>query len=479
MLRVGAWASVGYLAGGQITVISAANGSSISDSAPSALATWKSAAARAAYPSSAVLPIPGSPRTTSTRLYPGPHLREQPIQGTALLPAAPKHHPVPRLGTRNPGCPLGITRTRTRSTRADSADRAARPPGTRNTRITTIATKRRQPVRRTIPARLDRLRWSRFHTRLVLGLGTAWILDGLESIIASSVTSKLAQAHTLNLSTAQAASIASAGASAGYLTVSEIFPRDPGRGHRGDQGRCGMTGSGRGTAPEGPAAADLPRQRQAAKVLITGASSGIGRELARLYASDGAELVLIARSEDKLCQLAEELAARHGAEAQVVPADLSRPGSPREIVEALVQRHIDVDVLVNNAGFAALGPVAGIGVEHQVEMIEVNVAALTQLTALLLPGMLERRRGAILKFASTAAFQPGPNRAVHCATKAYVLSFTEALAEEVRGSGVRVSCLAPGATDRGSRPSSLLTRQSNQRQVVPEVDRCVARAERS
>src|SRR5712691_2293882 len=190
-----------------------------------------------------------------------------------------------------------------------------------------------------------------------------------------------------------------------------------------------------------------PRQRQAETVLITGASSGIGRELARLYASDGAGLVLIARSEDKLRQLADELCANHGAGAQVVPADLSRPASPREIVEALTQRHIDVDILVNNAGFAARGSVAEIGVERQLEMIEVNVAALTQLTALLLPGMLERRRGAILNVASTAAFQPGPNWAAYCATKAYVLSFTEALAEEVRGSGVRVSCLAPGATD--------------------------------
>ncbi len=132
-----------------------------------------------------------------------------------------------------------------------------------------------------------------------------------------------------------------------------------------------------------------------------------------------------------------------------MPTDLSRPGSPREIVGALAQRHIDVDVLVNNAGFGARGSVAEIGVERQLEMIEVNVAALTQLTALLLPGMLERRRGAILNVASTAAFQPGPNWAVYCATKAYVLSFTEALAEEVRGSGVRVSCLAPGPTDTG------------------------------
>jgi short-subunit dehydrogenase len=108
-----------------------------------------------------------------------------------------------------------------------------------------------------------------------------------------------------------------------------------------------------------------------------------------------------------------------------------------------------VDVLVNNAGFGAHGPVAGIGVQRQLEMIEVNVTALTRLTALLLPGMLERHHGAILNVASTAAFQPGPYQAVYCATKAYVLSFTEALAEEVRGSGVRVTCLAPGATDTG------------------------------
>jgi uncharacterized protein len=210
-----------------------------------------------------------------------------------------------------------------------------------------------------------------------------------------------------------------------------------------------MTGNGRSTAPEGTAAAGRPRQRQDETVLITGASSGIGRELARLYASDGAELVLIARSEDKLRELADELATKYGAGTQVLAADLNRPASPREIVEALAQRHIDVDVLVNNAGFAARGSVAEIGVERQLEMIEVNVAALTQLTALLLPGMLERRRGAILNVASTAAFQPGPNWAAYCATKAYVLSFTEALAEEVRGSGVRVSCLAPGPTDTG------------------------------
>jgi len=203
-----------------------------------------------------------------------------------------------------------------------------------------------------------------------------------------------------------------------------------------------------GTEPAVAGVRDLSR-RLGETVLITGASSGIGRELARLFAADGAQLVLIARGEGRLRELAGELAAEHGVQAQVVPADLSRPSGPGEIMEALAQRHIEVDVLVNNAGFGAHGPVAGIGAGRQLEMIEVNVAALTRLTALLLPGMLGRRRGAILNVASTAAFTPGPNQAVYCATKAYVLSFTEALAEEVRGSGVRVCCLAPGATGTG------------------------------
>jgi short-subunit dehydrogenase len=194
---------------------------------------------------------------------------------------------------------------------------------------------------------------------------------------------------------------------------------------------------------------DLPRRRHGETVLITGASSGIGRQLARLFAGDGAELVLVARGADRLGELAGELAAEYGVQAHVVPADLSRPAGPAEIMQALAQQHLQVDVLVNNAGLGVLGTIAGIGVDRQLEMIEVNVASLTRLTALLLPGMLERHRGAILNVASTAAFQAGPNQAVYFATKAYVLSFTEALAEEVRGSGVRVCCLAPGPTGTG------------------------------
>lgn len=208
-----------------------------------------------------------------------------------------------------------------------------------------------------------------------------------------------------------------------------------------------MTATGK-TAPAETGAGEV-RRGLAETVLITGASSGIGRELSRLYAADGARLVLVARSEGKLRELAAELAASYGTDAQVVPADLTRRASPGEIVEALARQHIDVDVLVNNAGFGARGTVAGLGAQRQLDVIEVNVAALTQLTALLLPGMLARRHGAILNVASTAGFQPGPNQAVYCAAKAYVLSFTEALAEEVRGSGVRVTCLAPGATDTG------------------------------
>jgi uncharacterized protein len=204
-----------------------------------------------------------------------------------------------------------------------------------------------------------------------------------------------------------------------------------------------MTDGGSMTpAQAGGGAARRPRET----ALITGASSGIGLELARLFAADGSDLVLVARSEDRLRQLAAELEGQFGIAAQVLAADLTRPDSAGEIATELASRGVQVDVLVNNAGFGAHGQVATLGVQRQLAVIEVNIAALTRLTALFLPGMLEREHGAVLNVASTAAFQPGPNQAVYCATKAYVLSFTEALAEETRGTGVRVSCLAPGAT---------------------------------
>ena len=181
-------------------------------------------------------------------------------------------------------------------------------------------------------------------------------------------------------------------------------------------------------------------------VLVTGASSGIGCELARLFAADKSNLVLVARRQEKLEQLAAELRRDYGVEVRVLAEDLADPKSPQAIFDALAADSVTVDVLVNNAGFGAAGPVADLPLEKQLDMVQVNVAALTHLTRLFLPGMIQRRSGGILNVGSTAGFQPGPYMAVYYATKAYVFSFTEALAEEVIGTGVRVTCLAPGAT---------------------------------
>ncbi len=180
--------------------------------------------------------------------------------------------------------------------------------------------------------------------------------------------------------------------------------------------------------------------------LITGASSGIGYELARLFAADKSNLVLVARRQEKLDQLAAELGRDHGVSVRVLAKDLADPHSPQAIFDALAAESVTVDVLVNNAGFGAAGSVADLPLEKQRDMIQVNVAALTHLTRLFLPGMIQRRSGGIFNVGSTAGFQPGPYMAVYYATKAYVLSFTEALAEELTGSGVRATCLAPGPT---------------------------------
>ncbi|HEX6464641.1 MAG TPA: SDR family oxidoreductase [Vicinamibacterales bacterium] len=177
---------------------------------------------------------------------------------------------------------------------------------------------------------------------------------------------------------------------------------------------------------------------------MTGASAGIGRELARLFAADGCNLVVVARRAAALDDLVRELTAAHRISARALAADLSQPGAGRTIADALAAT--PVDVVVNNAGFGAQGPVAEIPVERQLEMIQVNVTALTELTRLLLPGMLARNRGGVLNVGSTAGFQPGPNMAVYYATKAYVISFTDALAEEVAGTALHVTCLAPGPT---------------------------------
>jgi short-subunit dehydrogenase len=183
--------------------------------------------------------------------------------------------------------------------------------------------------------------------------------------------------------------------------------------------------------------------------LVTGASSGIGFELAKFAAADGCNVVLVARSRDKLEDLAKELRAAHGVEARVLAEDLAVPGAPTEICDELARDGVSVDILVNNAGYATWGPFVALGLEGELAMLAVNVVALTHLTKLFAPPMVHRGSGRILNVASTAAFQPGPLMAVYYASKAYVLSFSEALAAELAGTGVTVTALCPGPTRSG------------------------------
>ncbi len=201
--------------------------------------------------------------------------------------------------------------------------------------------------------------------------------------------------------------------------------------------------------PSAPRKPTLVGERKLGRVLITGASAGIGAELAREFAKHGHSLVLVARSKDKLTALAAELSAAHDTDALVIVEDLSRPGCPRAIAAELEERDIEVDILVNNAGVLDVGPFADTPTETYENMVALNIAALTSLTSLLLPPMIERKFGRILNVASLAAFQPVPSMAVYAASKAYVLSLTESLSEELRATGVKITALCPGLTDTG------------------------------
>ena len=183
--------------------------------------------------------------------------------------------------------------------------------------------------------------------------------------------------------------------------------------------------------------------------LITGASSGIGRSLAHLFARDGYGLALVARRADALQELAAEIASAHNVRIATFPLDLAKPHSATQLTGELHSSGVHVDVLVNNAGFGMQGAFAALPLDRQLEMIQLNVTTLTALTSYLLPDMLTKGRGGILNVGSIAGFQPGPYMAVYYATKAYVLSFSEALAVELAGSGLRVTCLAPGPTATG------------------------------
>jgi uncharacterized protein len=180
--------------------------------------------------------------------------------------------------------------------------------------------------------------------------------------------------------------------------------------------------------------------------LITGASFGIGLEFARIFAREGYNLVLVARSADKLRQLASELEKAHGTRSLILATDLTEPGASAYVLDQTTRADIQVDVLVNNAGFGQYGLFAENDLQECLRQIQLNVTTLTHLTRLYLPAMIKRESGRILNVASTAAFQPGPLMAVYFATKAYVLHLSEALANELQETGVTVTCLCPGPT---------------------------------
>ena len=180
--------------------------------------------------------------------------------------------------------------------------------------------------------------------------------------------------------------------------------------------------------------------------LITGASGGIGYEFAKLLAKDRYNLVLVARSEEKLQQVKNELEAKFKISAKVITKDLSKIGAVDEIYNELEKEKIAIDILINNAGFGDFGKFTETNWKKEAEMIQLNIITLTHLTKVILKGMVERKSGNILNLASTTSFQPCPLMAVYGATKAYVLSFSEALANELKGTGVTVTALCPGPT---------------------------------
>jgi len=208
--------------------------------------------------------------------------------------------------------------------------------------------------------------------------------------------------------------------------------------------------------------------------LITGASSGIGLALSHELARRGYHTVLVARNTEKLQELAQTLQSQYGVQATVLGCDLATPSAAPDLFKQLQARKIAVDVLVNNAGFGHREAFTSAGWDTQASMLQLNIAALVQLTHLLLPQMLARKSGKILNLGSTGSFSPVPAMAVYGATKAFVLSFSEALASELEGSGVTVTTLCPGATrtgfaDRAHAEDTLLFKHAMPAQTVARL----------
>lgn len=210
--------------------------------------------------------------------------------------------------------------------------------------------------------------------------------------------------------------------------------------------------------------------------LITGASMGIGVDLAECFAQDGYDLILTARSEDALREVADRLAKAHAIKATPIALDLAAHGAGTRLAQDIETRGLNVDVLVNNAGYGHAGAFAGSDAATQLGMIDLNVRALVELTQRYWTRMLAQGRGGVLNVASTAAFQPGPLMAVYYASKAFVLSFSEALWEEARGTGVHVTCLCPGPTVSNFRARAGTGKTRMVRMGTPMPSAGVARA---
>ncbi|HBF21915.1 MAG: short-chain dehydrogenase [Owenweeksia sp.] len=181
--------------------------------------------------------------------------------------------------------------------------------------------------------------------------------------------------------------------------------------------------------------------------LITGASSGIGKELARIHASKGGDLIIVARSRGKLEELKQELESQYSTQVMVIEKDLAQAGAGREVYDEVKEAGEQVDFLINNAGFGGVGKFHEREWQKDLDMINLNIVALTELTRCFLPDMVKRNRGKILNVSSTASLLPGPLQAVYYATKAYVTSFSNAIAEELHDTNITVTALMPGATE--------------------------------
>ena len=192
--------------------------------------------------------------------------------------------------------------------------------------------------------------------------------------------------------------------------------------------------------------------------LVTGASSGIGLEFARVFAHNRHNLVLVARNEQKLEELKRELEKKAGVSVKVIARDLAREEAPQEIYDELEREGIQIDALVNSAGYALYGKFTETDPQDEMNMMKVNMLTLTQMTNLFLPGMVARGYGKVLNLSSTAAFQPGPLMSIYYATKAFVLFFSEGIANELKGTGVTVTALCPGPTASGFQQRAAMER---------------------